>query len=128
MRICNTPFFLVKILDHLTYTIVFHFSRTKLRFAAKLRGTKLKFREIVGQPFGPVKPVMPLATVSDPASELFGSSDPAEIRRGGGEREREMAWSATMVGALLGLGTQMYSNALRKLPYMRRMSNLRLLL
>lgn len=25
-----------------------------------------------------------------------------------------------MVGALLGLGTQMYSNALRKLPYMRR--------
>ncbi|KAB1221590.1 hypothetical protein CJ030_MR2G027097 [Morella rubra] len=30
-----------------------------------------------------------------------------------------MAWSATMVGALFGLGTQMYSNALRKLPYMR---------
>ncbi|CAF2025791.1 unnamed protein product [Brassica napus] len=30
-----------------------------------------------------------------------------------------MALSATMVGALLGLGTQMYSNALRKLPYMR---------
>uniref|UniRef100_A0A7N2MUB1 Uncharacterized protein n=1 Tax=Quercus lobata TaxID=97700 RepID=A0A7N2MUB1_QUELO len=30
-----------------------------------------------------------------------------------------MAWSATMIGALLGLGTQMYSNALRKLPYMR---------
>ncbi|KAF7801316.1 excitatory amino acid transporter [Senna tora] len=27
--------------------------------------------------------------------------------------------SATVVGALLGLGTQMYSNALRKLPYMR---------
>lgn len=25
-----------------------------------------------------------------------------------------------MIGALLGLGTQMYSNALRKLPYMRR--------
>ncbi|KAJ6703301.1 EXCITATORY AMINO ACID TRANSPORTER [Salix viminalis] len=24
-----------------------------------------------------------------------------------------------MIGALLGLGTQMYSNALRKLPYMR---------
>ncbi|GAB2220324.1 hypothetical protein Droror1_Dr00007969 [Drosera rotundifolia] len=30
-----------------------------------------------------------------------------------------MALSATMIGALLGLGTQMYSNALRKLPYMR---------
>ncbi|XP_020553943.1 uncharacterized protein LOC105175919 isoform X1 [Sesamum indicum] len=30
-----------------------------------------------------------------------------------------MAISATVVGALLGLGTQMYSNALRKLPYMR---------
>lgn len=27
-----------------------------------------------------------------------------------------------MIGALLGLGTQMYSNALRKLPYMRRIS------
>ena len=38
------------------------------------------------------------------------------------ERDREMAWSATMIGALLGLGTQMYSNALRKLPYMRRKS------
>ena len=25
-----------------------------------------------------------------------------------------------MIGALLGLGTQMYSNALRKLPFMRR--------
>jgi hypothetical protein len=37
-------------------------------------------------------------------------------------REKEMAWSATMIGALLGLGTQMYSNALRKLPYMRRKS------
>lgn len=33
-----------------------------------------------------------------------------------------MALSATVIGALLGLGTQMYSNALRKLPYMRRMS------
>ncbi|KAL8251462.1 hypothetical protein R6Q59_035155 [Mikania micrantha] len=30
-----------------------------------------------------------------------------------------MPASATMIGALLGLGTQMYSNALRKLPYMR---------
>ena len=30
-----------------------------------------------------------------------------------------MPLSATVVGALLGLGTQMYSNALRKLPYMR---------
>ncbi|KAJ6945909.1 hypothetical protein NC651_000855 [Populus alba x Populus x berolinensis] len=30
-----------------------------------------------------------------------------------------MVFSATVVGALLGLGTQMYSNALRKLPYMR---------
>ncbi|CAH8390879.1 unnamed protein product [Eruca vesicaria subsp. sativa] len=30
-----------------------------------------------------------------------------------------MPVSAMMVGALLGLGTQMYSNALRKLPYMR---------
>lgn len=42
-----------------------------------------------------------------------------------GERRterRDMAWSATMIGALLGLGTQMYSNALRKLPYMRRES------
>ncbi|KAF5192697.1 excitatory amino acid transporter [Thalictrum thalictroides] len=27
--------------------------------------------------------------------------------------------SATMIGVLLGLGTQMYSNALRKLPHMR---------
>ncbi|KAL1567693.1 hypothetical protein AAHA92_03146 [Salvia divinorum] len=38
------------------------------------------------------------------------------------KREREgedMAISATMFGALLGLGTQVYSNALRKLPYMR---------
>ena len=33
-----------------------------------------------------------------------------------------MALSATVIGALLGLGTQMYSNALRKLPYMRRKS------
>ncbi|GAA0176018.1 transporter [Lithospermum erythrorhizon] len=30
-----------------------------------------------------------------------------------------MPATATMIGALLGLGTQMYSNALRKLPYMR---------
>ncbi|XP_074586330.1 uncharacterized protein LOC141842016 [Curcuma longa] len=30
-----------------------------------------------------------------------------------------MPSTATMVGALLGLGIQMYSNALRKLPYMR---------
>ncbi|GAV75055.1 hypothetical protein CFOL_v3_18535 [Cephalotus follicularis] len=30
-----------------------------------------------------------------------------------------MAWSATMIGVLMGLGTQMYSNALRKLPLMR---------
>ncbi|KAJ1399976.1 complex I subunit [Sesbania bispinosa] len=30
-----------------------------------------------------------------------------------------MVLSATAIGALLGLGTQMYSNALRKLPYMR---------
>ncbi|KAL5569452.1 hypothetical protein UlMin_026027 [Ulmus minor] len=29
-----------------------------------------------------------------------------------------MPISAMMIGALLGLGTQMYSNALRKLPYM----------
>lgn len=33
-----------------------------------------------------------------------------------------MPLSATAIGALLGLGTQMYSNALRKLPYMRRNS------
>ncbi|CAN6684112.1 unnamed protein product [Malus baccata var. baccata] len=31
----------------------------------------------------------------------------------------KMPITSTMVGALLGLGTQMYSNALRKLPYMR---------
>ncbi|ESW30845.1 hypothetical protein PHAVU_002G187200 [Phaseolus vulgaris] len=30
-----------------------------------------------------------------------------------------MFLSATAIGALLGLGTQCYSNALRKLPYMR---------
>ncbi|XP_072956959.1 uncharacterized protein [Typha angustifolia] len=30
-----------------------------------------------------------------------------------------MPATSTVVGALLGLGTQMYSNALRKLPYMR---------
>ncbi|CAM8933003.1 unnamed protein product [Rhodiola kirilowii] len=30
-----------------------------------------------------------------------------------------MPVSTTLIGALLGLGTQMYSNALRKLPYMR---------
>ncbi|GJT51433.1 hypothetical protein Tco_0977590 [Tanacetum coccineum] len=30
-----------------------------------------------------------------------------------------MPATVTMIGALLGLGTQMYSNALRKLPYMR---------
>lgn len=35
------------------------------------------------------------------------------------KRGRKML-SATAIGALLGLGTQMYSNALRKLPYMRR--------
>ncbi|CAI0393689.1 unnamed protein product, partial [Linum tenue] len=35
------------------------------------------------------------------------------------KKKKTMAWSATMIGALLGLGTQMYSNALRKLPYMR---------
>lgn len=38
-------------------------------------------------------------------------------------RQREMPATATMIGAFLGLGTQMYSNALRKLPYMRRMSS-----
>jgi hypothetical protein len=32
-----------------------------------------------------------------------------------------MPATPTIIGALLGLGTQMYSNALRKLPYMRRM-------
>ncbi|KAK1268874.1 hypothetical protein QJS04_geneDACA006842 [Acorus gramineus] len=30
-----------------------------------------------------------------------------------------MPATATVIGALLGLGTQMYSNALRRLPYMR---------
>nr|GEV14989.1 hypothetical protein [Tanacetum cinerariifolium] len=30
-----------------------------------------------------------------------------------------MPATVTMIGAVLGLGTQMYSNALRKLPYMR---------
>ncbi|XP_078156162.1 uncharacterized protein LOC144563307 [Carex rostrata] len=30
-----------------------------------------------------------------------------------------MPATATAIGMLLGLGTQMYSNALRKLPYMR---------
>ncbi|KAI3784520.1 hypothetical protein L1987_43619 [Smallanthus sonchifolius] len=38
---------------------------------------------------------------------------------GGDIEDRKMPASATMIGALLGLGTQMYSNALRKLPYMR---------
>ena len=33
-----------------------------------------------------------------------------------------MPATPTIIGALLGLGTQMYSNALRKLPYMRRIS------
>jgi len=36
------------------------------------------------------------------------------------KEERTMVLSTTAIGALLGLGTQMYSNALRKLPYMRR--------
>lgn len=31
-----------------------------------------------------------------------------------------MPLTATMVGAILGFGTQVYSNALRKLPIMRR--------
>ncbi|KAL5549939.1 hypothetical protein UlMin_000115 [Ulmus minor] len=30
-----------------------------------------------------------------------------------------MPISTMMIGALLGVGTQMYSNALRKLPYMK---------
>ncbi|KAK1316951.1 hypothetical protein QJS10_CPA05g01877 [Acorus calamus] len=30
-----------------------------------------------------------------------------------------MPATATVIGALLGLGTQMYSNALRRLPHMR---------
>ncbi|KAG8099920.1 hypothetical protein GUJ93_ZPchr0013g36849 [Zizania palustris] len=30
-----------------------------------------------------------------------------------------MPATPTIIGALLGLGTQLYSNALRKLPYMR---------
>ncbi|KAK1269520.1 hypothetical protein QJS04_geneDACA006941 [Acorus gramineus] len=30
-----------------------------------------------------------------------------------------MPATATVIGAFLGLGTQMYSNALRRLPYMR---------
>ncbi|KAH7544863.1 hypothetical protein FEM48_Zijuj01G0031100 [Ziziphus jujuba var. spinosa] len=39
---------------------------------------------------------------------------------GGAKQKREtMPLSSTVIGALLGLGTQMYSNALRKLPYMR---------
>jgi hypothetical protein len=33
-----------------------------------------------------------------------------------------MPATPTIIGALLGLGTQMYSNALRKLPYMRRIA------
>uniref|UniRef100_A0A453BFS2 Uncharacterized protein n=1 Tax=Aegilops tauschii subsp. strangulata TaxID=200361 RepID=A0A453BFS2_AEGTS len=33
-----------------------------------------------------------------------------------GERS-DMPATPTIIGALLGLGTQMYSNALRKLPY-----------
>ncbi|XP_059656518.1 uncharacterized protein LOC132303314 [Cornus florida] len=41
-----------------------------------------------------------------------------EREREGGERVR-MPATAVTIGALLGLGTQMYSNALRKLPYMR---------
>ncbi|XWS16706.1 hypothetical protein CRYUN_Cryun33cG0000300 [Craigia yunnanensis] len=34
-----------------------------------------------------------------------------------------MAVSSTVIGALLGLGTQMYSNAIRKLPHMRLFVN-----
>jgi hypothetical protein len=34
----------------------------------------------------------------------------------------KMPATPTIIGALLGLGTQMYSNALRKLPYMRRIA------
>ncbi|TVU39052.1 hypothetical protein EJB05_12454, partial [Eragrostis curvula] len=33
--------------------------------------------------------------------------------------QSKMPATPTIIGALLGLGTQMYSNALRKLPYMR---------
>ena len=33
-----------------------------------------------------------------------------------------MPATPTIIGALLGLGTQMYSNALHKLPYMRRIA------
>ncbi|CAN0911780.1 hypothetical protein LINGRAHAP2_LOCUS27048, partial [Linum grandiflorum] len=50
--------------------------------------------------------------------QLQASPAGLKVRREG-RRRRTMAWSATMIGALLGLGTQMYSNALRKLPYMR---------
>ncbi|CAN6183447.1 unnamed protein product, partial [Urochloa humidicola] len=36
-----------------------------------------------------------------------------------GPESSRMPATPTIIGALLGLGTQMYSNALRKLPYMR---------
>ena len=52
---------------------------------------------------------------------LFSSQPLSTGRRGERERaSKKMPATATMLGALLGLGTQMYSNALRKLPYMRR--------
>ncbi|CAN6199075.1 unnamed protein product, partial [Urochloa humidicola] len=49
-------------------------------------------------------------------STLLPAAAPSAPR---GQESSRMPATPTIIGALLGLGTQMYSNALRKLPYMR---------
>nr|CAB3458000.1 unnamed protein product [Digitaria exilis] len=57
---------------------------------------------------------------------LHSSLPPAAAPSAPTERQESsrMPATPTIIGALLGLGTQMYSNALRKLPYMRRIAPL----
>uniref|UniRef100_A0A0E0LKY0 Uncharacterized protein n=1 Tax=Oryza punctata TaxID=4537 RepID=A0A0E0LKY0_ORYPU len=65
-------------------------------------------------PLRPRRPLLP--PISSPLSP------PPTPPRERGESESaaaKMPATPTIIGALLGLGTQMYSNALRKLPYMR---------
>ena len=78
-------------------------------------------RDMVGLLTG--ETTKPIMYTSKRTSTTDASSTSEATNQQISEEER-MPLSATMVGALLGLGTQMYSNALRKLPYMRRKSTI----
>lgn len=65
----------------------------------------------------PRRPLLPPISSSSPLSFPPRRLEKEEKSRA---RRPKMPATPTIIGALLGLGTQMYSNALRKLPYMRR--------